>query len=1054
MRTQVFGILVSLLAGSLSMLFATAKTAPEKAATSHLAPWVFRADWTGGYCGWMSFPLAQDVGYDPSLYTEKEGNHTVLVHNFVSHGERRAWFGLIRPLKFSAGPQASFEISYRLQISGTIKGLTLILAAANGHQYSAVLPSGNGEHTVRIRGAQLGLTTATRIEAVLLRGLLQHPPVAIESRWVLEHFAVHAVRPMEVALVLPQLDTSLDSGWVAREVVSAGSPLRVEPRSNTDAARVSVYDGAGHLKTTINVRAGERQLSIPIAAEAAPGLWRCEITQGGARTSFRFLVLGPLPAHPRLLLSQDRLDQLGSASKYAELRQQIHVRAQSLASSLAYNAAAGDNLDLMPSGPGIEPATQGELKPYFELLEKYSNAVAYNALDYRLNGNLDALKSARRALLTMAQWRAWVPPRFRSHGLKTYYEVGVVTQRLAFGYDLIANQLSAEEKRGVIQAFWKQAIAPVVEEYFLFNRDPIGASNWMANSIGGALAAAVAVAGDAPEWDRQEAPAIAELEFAFEQLLKGLFPGDGSEAEPLGYENFAMQGISWGMSSLQALQIRPMLAEQMIRGFWWPYYATVRPGMQLDTGDFNGHLTKLPGFAWPAEHAGIPELRALYDSEAQPDLSRGVSLGENGHLLEEMPGPLDLACCSEAAVSFKPPPVSRIFPERGSAVLRSGWQPESTVISLRAGPWFNHEHHDEGSFQVAAFGQKLIDEAGYANYYTDPHYPDYFTQAAGHNTLLVDGDPFSQTAFNARFWAAFPHPYFRSQLLTSDFDYLNVDLTAAYDGALESYKREFFFVKPNILVVRDTVQAPQARTFSWLLHAPAGSNLTTDAAHALIATKKAGASVIALGPNSRWLTSTTPLQVTQFDDLDRQHIEPRRELLLNSSKTSRTQFLVGMNFTASADDAGRMESWSSAAGEGFRTADHSGFTAIFRTKPGLLSIARLASDGSVLLKRESASQQAASSVEAADWSAIGATFVREGEQTLFRSDTAVDVAAENLASGMQLTVHNNSGAGINIFRGEAPEGLEIDGHRIPIRYEQMLLKLPSLPPGEHHVSIY
>jgi len=1051
MRTLALAIFAGLFAGFFSR--PAAAQAGREVTIAQPSPWIFRADWSGGFCGWMSFPLAQDVGYDPSLYVDQQGAHSVLVHNFIPHGERKAWFGLIRPLHFFAGPKSIVEISYDLKIAGAMKDLHIILAAADGRQYSAALPSQNGTHRVRILAAELGLTKREPVQAIVLRGLIDNPTPGIESQWLLKAFALHAERATQVALASPKLESSVDGDWVARKIVRAGSSLQIEIKSQSSPAQASVYDGAGRLITTVSSRSGGRQIAVPILSAATPGLWRCKLTQRGAITEFRFFVLGTIPEHPRLLLSGARLDRLRTDERYAQVRSEIHSRAQNLASTITYNKAAGDNIELMPMGRGIEPATQGELKPYFQLVENYSNAVAYNALDYRLNGNAEALNSARRALLTMAQWVTWVPRRFRSHGLKTYYEVGVITQRLAFGYDLIASELSPEEKRSLEQAFWKQAIAPVVEEYFLFNRDPVGASNWMANSLGGALAAAIAVAGDVPEWDEREGPAIAELQYGFEQLLEGLFPGDGSEAEPLGYENFAMQGISWAMSSLDALHVTPIGADETIRGFWWPYYARVRPGMQLDTGDFNGHQTKLPGFAWTAEHAGIPELRALYDSEAKVDLSRGASVGENGHLLEEMPGPLDLACCSEPAPSFPSPAPSRVFPKRGSAVLRSGWQPDATVISLRAGPWFNHEHHDEGSFQVAAFGQKLIDEAGYASYYTDPHYPDYFTQAAGHNALLIDGDPFSQAAFNGRYWAAFSHPRFSSELLTRDFDYLNLDLTTAYAGSLKSYHREFFFAKPDILVVRDTVNAPQAHVFSWLLHAPPGSNVTAGSGEAVIAAEKASAGLVALGENSQWVPSITPLQVTLFDNLDHGYLEPRRELLLKSSKKTQTQFLVGMKFAASATEAEKMESWSDESGEGLRTTNGRDFTATFRTGPGWLINSGLSSDASALLKIGGL-HQASRSPGPPGWSAFGATVVRQGERLVFRASIPVDVSVEELESGIELTLHSDAVAAVSVFRSKAVSQVQIDDHLVPIRYEQSMIKLPSLSPGEHHVSIH
>ena len=789
---------------------------------------------------------------------------------------------------------------------------------------------------------------------------------------------------------------------------------------------------------------GHKQASIEMGPHPTPGLWRAEVTQGPGKTTFRFLVLGEIPAHPRLLLSKWRLDQLSHDARYAEIRRQIHRRAMALASQITYNPAAGDNIELMPSGPGIKPAAAGQLSPYVELVNAYSDAIAYNALDYRLNSDAASLAAARRALHALVQWHAWVPPRFRSHGLETYYQVGVMVQQVALGYDLIADQLSPQEREDVAQAFWEKVIQPTVQEYFLYNRDPIGASNWMANSVGGALAAAVAVAGDVPEWNQREAPAVAQLQFAFEQLLGGLFPGDGSEAEPTGYENFAMQGVSWGMTALAALDIRPRGTDQMLAGFWWPYYDTVRPGMELDTGDFDGHLKGLSGFAWSAEHAGIPELRALYDGGTQLDLSRGATTDRNGHLLEEMLGPLDLACCSEPARAFKAPPPSRVFPGRGSAVLRSGWEPDATVVSIRVGPWFNHEHSDEGSFQVAAFGEKLIDEAGYANYYTDPNYPDYFTQAAGHNTLLVDRDPFSQAAFNGRYWSGFEYPHFSAWLLGTSFDYLSADLTAAYDGRVPSYQREFVFLKPGVLVVCDRVRAASPHVFSWPLHTPAGSKLATVGTHASIQTVHAYASLTAAGPNTIWTTALTPIALEAFKDLDRQHIELLRELVLSSAKVTATQFIVAIKLgKGTTSPQPEMESWREASGEGLRAISGSPTSIIFRTGNGPLRIASVATDGSVLAWLGGDSS----------WLAIGARSVEDNKQVLLRATAPTDLTWERSPSGLELSLHNGTPDTIQVFNAVAPVSVDIDGQRVSASYMDGMVTLQALEAGEHHVSI-
>lgn len=1010
---------------------------------SAFEPWTFRADWSGGFSGWMSFPLAQDVGYDPTLYTEKRGDAVQLRHNFLSHGEPQPWFGFVRPLAFTADARTQITLRYRLDLTATLANPELMLVGADGHHYSAPLTAGNGEHALAISGVQLHLAAPTAIVAIILRGRLLHPAAYAESAWLLQQFELHAERASAVALSAPALSTAVDGSLVMDAALSPGDTLTIQRRSTSDAATVTLSDPAGTRTESKDLPAGAVATQVRLAPDAAAGLWRAEVAQGHARTIFSFLVIGNPPAHPRVLLSQARLDELRSDPRFADLRKQIHHHAETLATKIAFNAAAGDNIALMPSGRGIGPTEPGQLKPYIELVENYADAVAYNALDYRLNNNRAALAASRKALAAMVQWPTWVPPRFQQHGLYTYYEVGVIAQRVALGYDIIAPDLSRQEKQATAEAFRKLVIHPTVEEYFTYNRDPIAASNWMANSVGGAIEAAVAIAGDTPEWRERDAPALAKLQFAYQQLLQGLFAGDGSESEPYGYENFAMQGMSWGMSSLNAMRIQPAGSERMIESFWWPYYVTVRQGLQLDTGDFNGHLTGLPGFAWGAAASGIPELRALYDTGTHLDLSQGVETGHNGHLLEERLGPIDLVCCSGAAPTFAPPSPSRVFTGRGSAALRSGWKDDDTVISLRVGPWFNHQHADEGSFQVAAFGTTLIDEAGYANYYTDPRYPDYFTQAAGHNTLLVDGNPFNQTALASRYWPGFATPHFASHVLSDHVDYLAADLTAAYDGSLQHYVREYIFLKPDVLIVRDRVRAPEPHVFTFLLHSPAGSTIAANGASASFQTKTSTASITAAGEGAVWTTATVPVQSTLFTDLDHQHIDARQEIVLTSKKATSTDFLVGMTFARnSVKGESGLRQLSSPNSIGFAAGTAVDAPRIvFRTHPGSLLLGLLSTDGDALVLDAGKATLA-----------LHATDVMQDDHRLLHASSPIDAAWSNSAGGFSLTVFAENQTMLEISTG-APTVVTVDQKPAPLRYKDGILTLDLSGGEEHHVSV-
>ncbi len=88
----------------------------------------------------------------------------------------------------------------------------------------------------------------------------------------------------------------------------------------------------------------------------------------------------------------------------------------------------------------------------------------------------------------------------------------------------------------------------------------------------------------------------------------------------------------------------------------------------------------------------------------------------------------------------------------------------------------NHEHHDQGSFQLASHGALLVGEGSYADYYRDPNYKDYFSESAAHNVVLLDHDPFSQISYGGDYFKALSsHPRITSSLLSEHIAYLEAD---------------------------------------------------------------------------------------------------------------------------------------------------------------------------------------------------------------------------------------------------------------------------------------
>lgn len=1011
--------------------------AQAHAAQNKLSPWHFVDDFSAGIPAWTSYPLAQDVGYDPSLYTAPGDGHRVLVRDMIADGQRHLRVGILKPLHFRITPATTIRLHYEIQMAGRPGPAELTVATKSGHKYSALLPAGNGAHTVELRGTSMGVPSQGADAAVVvIESDTEVPTLGSHNRLILKQFEIDAQGPAQVPVALPQLLHSAGMRVpVADVVVEASAPtLHVRAQSGFGKVQIALYDGHGKRAAAGILSGGE----IGLGPNPAPGLWRAHLTSDAAESDFRFLVLGKVPPHPRLLLTPERLQQLRTGPHGEALRQLVHEKAVAAAAAITDNPKAGEDIALMSP---VSPFPG--LKDYFALLNKYSSAIALGALDYRLSGSRKSLSAAGHALLTISEWPTWTPPWFPAHGLPTYYEVGVFTQKCAFGYDLIADQLASSEKEQIANGFFKNSIQPTIQGYFLNDRMPTAASNHMANSVGGAIAATVALYGDVPDWNSRFGPALAELTVCYENLLRGLFPGDGSEAEPAGYQDFAMEGMSYAAAALDRIGIRPPETSRMIQSFWWPYYVQFKPGHLLDTGDFSGTLSSLYGFAWSTEHSESPTLRAFYDSAIGGSLKSVFASAHDGKLPNSLPGFLDLVCCTTPAKPAPPAPPSRIFPLRGSAALRSGWSKGSTVISIRVGPWFNHEHHDEGSFQVAAFGERLIGEAGYSDYYTDPRYVNYFTQVPGHNSIMLDDDPFSQNSYQGRYWPGFHHyPAFTRHVLGSGIDYLSADLTTAYDGVLKSFTRQYLFLKPDILILHDHLLASTPHRYSFLLHAPTGTNASVHQDTATVRSQHASVYILAGKASARWSIKNEPVPITAYRDFDRVPVDPRFGFALKTGKETGAEFTVGMQFLPSKSAPGTLRRVSTMNAEGFSTT---GALVLFRTGAGNLAYHGHSTDGGLLASVGSAGRE--------DWFAADSHFLRAHDHPVFTADEAVDAELEpgTKEETLQFFASRATTISIQPYR-RAARTILLDGKRIPAPQNGSAIQI-QLQQGEHSVRI-
>ena len=115
-----------------------------------------------------------------------------------------------------------------------------------------------------------------------------------------------------------------------------------------------------------------------------------------------------------------------------------------------------------------------------------------------------------------------------------------------------------------------------------------------------------------------------------------------------------------------------------------------------------------------------------------------------------------------------PAETSRLFPDSGYVILRSGWRRDDHHLCFDVGPlgaglntWdvpaFSHGHADMLSLTLSAFGRPLLVDAGFYTFSGSPAWNRYCRDVQGRNTISVDGA--SPAKFNvAGAWSCVARP--------------------------------------------------------------------------------------------------------------------------------------------------------------------------------------------------------------------------------------------------------------------------------------------------------
>ena len=822
---------------TLAVVFAAAVQARMDAAGAPLVVHRVTDDFQANSLGqWASYPPAQDAGYDPSLTPTADfgarGDRSLMrIVRAAAAGPLR--FGFIKRLNEISSGEVSLRFEYRLMPASLPADLEIGLAYASGTRAVRRVPaSGSWSNaTVQFEGR-----AGDRIEAVYVVANVANGETGIDYRLLIDNVQIEAHRPMRFRVAQPsamEIDPWPD--LIARATYRSGENIAVTAAAPIElsSVRCALRDENGRERARSQLKASGGSWRGDVRAPAAAGGTLVleldgETAEGRAiHTRVRLLVVPAQTTHPRLYFGPDDREALRARSRANETAALwAHLEQMAKTSRESGPVADGGRIFSMLDSRFLLPT----LPAYFDVLTRSSSRIAYNALVGFINADDAARAAAKRTMLEVARWQTWTPPWFEAHGQHTYYPAGTLAADVALGYDLLHDDLNPAERSLIRRALIERAIVPTWREYVLDNRVIANTSNWIAHTVGGSLIALAAIYGDDadPELPLYAASLLRKLE----DHIAASYLGDGSYGEGISYQDFDLSTLTLAMTAVdRVFGVDYWTRTEVTKSLSYQIHVLAQPITETqDMGD--SHPPSGYSLAGIVANSSDPTVRWYY--------SRFQHRSISDFLLFPGAGPQD----APKGIA------SRLFPVRGNAVFRTGWEADDAILLFRAGPDFNHNHADQGSFLLRAFGENLAVDAGYADYYKDPYYAAYFSQAAGHNVVLVDGDSASQSVADTRqFTALSAYPRITASITSEFYDSVASELESVYQGRLRRFTRRVIFVKPRYVLVRDQLEAAAApATYDWLLHVNDKAGLSTRGSAAQYQGLKASLALRVLSP--------------------------------------------------------------------------------------------------------------------------------------------------------------------------------------------------------------
>jgi len=903
-----------------------------------LEPFVYREDFeTRSLRAWASYPLWQDTAYDPNFRVNEmvPGDPNIsIVQKVTPYTHVDNYAGAEKLFDIWLVPGSMVTLRYYIKSHLPVEFFKVRLAAGPDGTVDFTIPDPPLNRWERITVGfpdfvreNPCLAGKDRIKVNALAVLAKVPLADPDMPFYLglDDITVRAAREMEFQFAEPEVyKLSEFKPYIARTHYSRNGTFRLKGAwpGETDAMKLTIVSFADRTKTFLSEnlkKSGGSWEMTPLKLTFPAGLYLAVLTAyrdgeqvSETRLSFYIAPDGIGGRHPRILFEsagKKRIEERLKSERFKEVYEAMATSAKSWRDRLPvekveYVADQFPDEDWLPTLGAWVNRTVGS----------WRDAAQTNALAYAFHNDREAGEYVVKLLLKIAPFPDWNHPWLARRGRYQYHPTGVMSDNFGLAYDLTYDLMSPEESRIIRTAFVDKLIKGAFRTYVEDDMVTCDTSNWISHVVGGPLTLAAAIYGDGDELTE---PYFSGCIFKLYDFIERVHGSDGSYGEGFGYNSYTLLTLSRTLASLEnalKIDLSAPLDGSYQETIWT---SIIEEKKHFHFGDSGGNLNSLDRWAWLLGKYRDPLLGWFYRTIQGDRMTFDDALYDTETVPREDP--------------YDEKPV-RVFRSTGTTVFKSGWKPGDFIFVMRTGPFFNHQHLDQGTFWLWYNATGFIEERHGSTYYDDPLYQSWYTQPVGHSTVLIDGNHQSQRVGDHFVFAGgFDDYAFVGHFLDgTDVSFVSGDIGRLYWGKVESLVRNVLYLKPRTVLMLDTVVPAERDADVTVLYQTERLGDITAGSDISAITKDGGSLYIRhLSPERRTVTAVeTPHYLYTLRDTG----ELEKEGMLTvTARTCGVPLVIGNLLTATAGETPVIDI---RTGDGFVSGTAEGIPFVYSTRPG------------------------------------------------------------------------------------------------------------------------